>query len=442
MSTGCKSKPAEEPGVNVILISIDTLRADHLSCYGYYRRTSPAIDRAAAGGVLFSHAYSTASWTAPAVASIFTGLYPRSHGVIHGVAGGPNAAIQGQEKLDAKFLTLAEALKREGYTTYGISSNGHLSRGTGFSQGFDRFIAHWFQESPAQNDTLKKWVSHIRQSSKYFLWVHYFDPHNPYSPRMPWIKSYTLQSGSYSQWTREVMANPKEYIDDIRKDTRALNTLVDRYDSEINFCDNQIHELLELLKPEPNTLIIITSDHGEAFLDHGQLLHGDTLYDEELRVPLIIRFPGTGKSVRPGVVDQPVSNGNIFATVMDIVGKKKTKASIPGQSLMPLARGVPGQKTGFIYHELDWGNFGYAVRFDKWKLIIMGREQGVKSLFDLASDSSESRDQAGINPQKLRFLEDALNRWINANPLFIAPKINIVLDMEQEEKLKSLGYIK
>jgi arylsulfatase A-like enzyme len=154
ISAGCGKKTAVPTGPNIILITIDTLRADHLSCYGYHRQTSPFIDSIAGESVVFTNAYSTSSWTAPSMASIFTGHYPRSHGVLHGVARGPKAAVTGQEILVKDFLTIAEALKTAGYTTFGVSSNGHISRGTGFSQGFDYFATHWFMKSPAPHSSV------------------------------------------------------------------------------------------------------------------------------------------------------------------------------------------------------------------------------------------------------------------------------------------------
>jgi len=435
---GCGKKTAVPPGPNIILITIDTLRADHLSCYGYHRQTSPFIDSIARESVVFTHAYSTSSWTAPSMASIFTGHYPRGHGVLHGVARGPRAAVTGQEMLVNDFLTIAEALKTAGYTTFGVSSNGHVSRGTGFSQGFDYFATHWFMKSPAPNSSVKKWLKHIRTAPRYFLWIHYFDPHNPYAPRMPWIKNYTIQSGSYSKWTREVMANPKEYIADIKKDPQALHTLIDRYDSEINYCDYHIKNLLELLPPDPNTLIIITADHGEAFIDHGQLLHGDTLFEEEILVPLIIKLPGNEKTVK--TIHQPVSNRGIFATIMEIANPG-SKREIPGGSLMPLISGNSDKAPGEVFFELDWLGWGKGIRRENWKYMISGREKKELFLFDLQADPGEKRNLVLEMPENVKQLDSLLRQWLDTHPEFKAPVIKIDIDPDRENKLKTLGYL-
>lgn len=439
LSNGCQKKIAVPPHPNVILITIDTLRADHLSCYGYHRQTSPFIDSIAKQGVLFEQAYATSSWTAPSMASIFTGHFCRNHGVLHGVAKGPKAAIHDQEQLTAEFHTIAEAFKSAGYTTFGVSSNGHVSKGTGFAQGFDHFKTHWFMKSPATNSTVKKWARLIREAPRYFLWLHYFDPHNPYSPRMPWIKNYTIQSKSYSKWTREEMGDPRGLIEEIKKDPQALDTLVDRYDSEINYCDQYIREVFEVLQPGPDTLIIITSDHGEAFLDHGQMMHGDTLFEEEVRIPLVVKFPGD--NISPGlVIPHPVSNRNIFATVMDFTGLLKDRA-VPGKSLMPLISGTISAQPEDIFYELDWIGWGQAIRQGKWKFMASGRKEKGYFLFDIETDPGETRNLYHEFPEQVKTLETSLKQWLSANPEFKAPRIKLSLDRDQENKLKTLGYL-
>ncbi len=435
---GCGQKPMAPSGPNIILITIDTLRADHLFCYGYSRQTSPFIDNIARQSAVFTQAYSTSSWTAPSMASIFTGLYPRSHGVQHGVARGPKAFITGQEMLVKKIPTIAAVLKAAGYATFGVSSNAHVSVGTGFAQGFDYFETHWFMKSPAPNNSVKKWLKHIRQAHRYFLWVHYFDPHNPYGPRRPWFKTYMLQSNSYSQWTRKVMPNPKDHIKEIRGNPEALQTLVDRYDSEINFCDRHINELFDLLSPDENTLIIITVDHGEAFLDHGQLLHGDTLFEEEIRVPLLIKLPGSGHTKK--TIPLPLSNRHIFRTIMDIAGLDKGN-KIPGISLMPLISEAATVISRHVYFELDWSGYSKALRVDNWKLVVSGRDRKKHFLFNLQSDPGEARNLAGKMPEKAKELEALLKHWMKSNPEFKAPKIRVAIDKEHENKLRTLGYL-
>jgi arylsulfatase A-like enzyme len=432
---------ATRPRPNIILITIDTLRADHLSCYGYHRETSPFIDSIAREALLFSQAYATSSWTAPSMASIFTGRYPRGHGVRHGSALGPRAAITGQELLVDDFLTIAEALKDAGYTTYGVSSNGHVSRGTGFGQGFDHFATHWFMKSPAPNTSVREWRDAIWESSPFFLWVHYFDPHNPYAPRLPWVRDYTSRSNSYSRWTREPMANPRDYLAEIAGDPLALQTLLDRYDSEINYCDQHIAQLFALLPADPNTLVIITSDHGEAFLEHGQVLHGETLFEEEIRVPLIVKLPRIpGDAVRSETISAPVSNRSIFATIMDVAGLDA--APDPAGSSLIAPGAVPPDATPEpLYLELDWLGKATGLRVGDWKLIIAGNENHETQLFDLEADPGETRNLLRAAPERAAQLNRLLRQWESTHPEFVAPVIEMEVDPERERRLRSLGYL-
>ena len=292
-------------------------------------------------------------------------------------------------------------------------------------------------KSPATNHTVKKWLKSIHQASKYFLWVHYFDPHNPYVPKLPWYRTYITQSNAFSRWQGEVMSNPDEYIEAVRKDPKALQILIDRYDSEINYCDYYIKELFELLQPDTNTLIIISADHGEGFLDHNRLLHGNTLFEEEIRVPLIIRFPGQGWT---GLFDQPVSTRDIFSTIADIVGVAKTK-KIPGKSLMPLISRTSSEPPEDIFCELDWNGWGKAIRRDNWKFILSGRDKKERLLFDLQTDPHETRNLFDLHPEKGHLLETRLNQWLSLHPGFKAPEIHVKVDKDNEDKLRTLGYL-
>lgn len=437
---GCKSKPDPETLPNIILITIDTLRADHMSCYGYHRQTSPVMDFVSRQGILFNRAYSTSSWTAPAMASIFTGHYPRNHGVLHGVAKGPGADVTGQERLVDDFVTLPEVLKEAGYTTFGISSNGHISWSTGFGQGFDHFKTHWFMKSPAPNSTIKRWKKSIRSAKPYFLWIHYFDPHNPYAPRAPWIKKYIGAGRAESKYNKEVMGNPKEYIDTLKTDPHALQILIDRYDSEINYTDYHIGKIFKELMPDEKTMVIITSDHGEAFLDHGQLLHGDTLFEEEIHVPLIIRLPGA--SPTPKKIDAPVSNRDIFATILDITGIEPDEP-IPGRSLRPYWTPGAKREPEPIYFELDWNGYWKGVRNGNWKFLTGGTGKPVSKqyLFDLSKDPKEKQNLHLEQPPKRILMNKLLEDWINKHPEFKAPRIKKPVKADQENKLKTLGYL-
>jgi arylsulfatase A-like enzyme len=235
-----------------------------------------------------------------------------------------------------------------------------------------------------------------------------------------------------------MMPFPRDCIKEIKENPKALQTLVDRYDSEINYCDRHIKDLFDLLLPDENTLIVITADHGEAFLDHGQLLHGDTLFEEEIRVPLIVKLPGMGHTKK--TIPLPLSNRHIFRTIMDIAGLEKTK-KIPGKSLMPLISEATTDISRHLYFELDWSGYSKAIRVENWKLVVSGRGRKEHLLFDLRSDPGEARNLVEKMPGKAKELEALLKHWIKTNPEFKAPKIRVALDKEHENKLRTLGYL-
>jgi arylsulfatase A-like enzyme len=437
MAAAC-GRPAEAPRPNIVLITIDTLRADRLGCYGYHRETSPFIDTLAARGTTFTNAYATSSWTSPSMASIFTGLYPRQHGVLHGFVEERERRIATQEFLSPRFETLAEVLRDAGYATFGVSSNGHLTELTGFDQGFDRFTSMWFEWSPAPNRVVEGWSAQLHAASPYFLWVHYFDPHHPYFAREPWIGNYTPAGASVAEWAGIPLGRVRARISDLQSDPDALQSLVDLYDSEINHTDDHLRTLFDLLEPGNETLIVLTSDHGEEFLEHDLLGHSKTLFEEVIRVPLIFVLPG---EPNPGhAVAQPVSNLNIMATILDYLGIGLPEVS-GGTSLMPYieAGGVSHPRPVFV--ELDRGREDWkALRLGSWKFMCPDWKRRRCALFDLARDPGERRNLLTENPSSAAQLRDQLFGWIAANPVFRPPSVDMTLDEKQKEKLRSLGY--
>ncbi|GAJ09937.1 unnamed protein product, partial [marine sediment metagenome] len=198
-------------------------------------------------------------------------------------------------RIPEEIITLAEILKEAGYATYSVACNINISRIQGFDQGFDRFQRiDYYQDQTLVNKQLQAWVDEIRSQKKYFLYIHYMDPHQPYHKREPWF-------GRYRQEARDPLSN-----------------LVARYDSEINFVDQKIQQMFQRFGWDKNTLMVITSDHGEEFKEHGRLGHGKTLYSEVLHVPLMLYHPGGGI---PGkVVDTNVSLVDVAPTITSFVG--------------------------------------------------------------------------------------------------------------------------
>jgi arylsulfatase A-like enzyme len=430
------AKPATGP--NIILLTIDTLRADHLSCYGYRRNTSPFIDKLAGEGFVFQNAYSTAPWTAPSMASIFTALYPREHGVMHGhVAGGE---IAEQEALSPDLITLPVALKKAGYRTYGITANGHLSKSKGFARGFDFFSLDWFEKCPVPHITATRLKGELALPGAFFLWIHYFDPHAPYNAREPWIRTYAGDMEECNRWAGVQVRELRSRISEIRKNAPAGPALADLYDSEINYVDQYVQKLFEeVLPPGDNSIVVVTSDHGEEFLEHNYIGHGQTLYEEVVHVPLIIRVPG-GRGA-PMAIDRPVSNKDIFPTVLDLAGVHIADR-IPGTSLAPWMTRGSAADYGPVYLELDRGRNWKGVRSGDWKFFCKGQNSGKCSLFNLVEDPGETVNMEKQNTSVADKLHALLKNWIQSKPAARAPTSRQKLDRDQVEKLRSLGYLK
>lgn len=295
---------------NLMLIVLDTTRADHLGAYGYERQTSPVLDSLAKEHWLFRYAVSAAPWTPPSVATLFTGLYPVAHGVMP-----PNSrelAREASHRLHEQHLTIAELLQQHGYQTSGITPNPWTKEEFGYHQGFERYQ---FLNREVAGRISKEGVAEIDRMAKvnrpFFLYLHYLDPHDPYTPP----EKYDRFSGPVSY---------REH------DPRTLK-FVNAYDGEILYMDAAIGSLLEHLKKRglyDNTHIVIVGDHGEQFKERGHLGHGFQLHNEEIHVPLIVKAPGGGRTI-----DYTVSTVDVFPTLVELAGVPMP-AFVQGGSLL------------------------------------------------------------------------------------------------------------
>lgn len=292
---------------NVILIIIDTLRADHLGCYGYERDTSPFIDSLAGTGTLWLNAQAQSSWTLPGVSSIFTGLTVRSHG-----ADKVDGYVYG---LDPEIPLITTLLKSEGYQTGGLFNVYLLSEQFGFHRGFDAYNCNYLGDGEADTtiDMVLEWLNLIDTNRPFFATVHLFDVHDPYDPPFPFDELYT-ESGTAGDSLWQI--SPEGML----IDPGQKNHLMALYDGEINRVDFQLERLFSYLRTRglaENTIIVFTSDHGEEFLDHGWIGHGATLFNEVLHIPLII----TGTGISAGVTeDVNVGQYDILPTVLSLLG--------------------------------------------------------------------------------------------------------------------------
>lgn len=426
------SRMSRPKGPNVILIVVDTLRADHLSCYGYYRDTSLTIDKLAEHSILFKNAISVAPWTTPSVASMFTSQYPTALGMEEG------PVVLGNE-----LLTLAEVFKGNSYKTAGIISHVLVSRVLGFAQGFDSYDeenakGHGHVSSPS---IVRKAVSYIEKhrNDRFFLFLHCFDPHFSYIMHedCDYYPDYDgqLYSGQTVEEQREIAPNMSP--DDIRY-IKAL------YDSEISFTDKHIRVVLDKLKElglYENALIVLTADHGEEFLERGDywIGHTNSLYQEQIHVPLIIKPAGQNK---PQVVEEYVGLINLMPTIVERVG-----LSIPGQyryegETIELS-GEPQPTGSVIISETSRRAHLQSLIWGAWKLIYDVKND-TRELYNLTDDPAESNNVAMENEQILAEMETVLQKWndhIRTDALETTQRRPIFTE-EQKERLRSLGYIR
>lgn len=289
--------PVRHP--NVLVILLDTLRADHLGTYGYARDTSPFLDSFAAQNVKFNFAITAAPWTPPSVASIFTGKYAASHGFFP-----PNSreeAKKGHLVFSPEHDTLAEIFQRNGYATGAVSPNPWITAEFKFDQGFENFV--YVPRAPAEkiNSVAEKLLAKFKQEDKpFFLYLHYLDPHDPYAP-----------PAGYANMFNEPLPN-RNYSEEMFK-------TIGLYDGEIRYLDTSLKNLFDSLDHKgllEDLLVVIVGDHGEQFEEHGFLTHGNTVYNVETHVPLIVKLPRQQRKV----VDHTVSTIDIFPTLLTAAG--------------------------------------------------------------------------------------------------------------------------
>lgn len=451
----------ENGDVNIVLITIDTLRADHLSCYGYERETSPHIDKIAEKGFIFNNAIAPSSWTSPSMVSLFTSVYPINHGVVHGFV--QDKKIVNQEVFSDQLVTLTEMLQSRGYTTFGVASNLHLCEEFGFARGFEYFKCLSFHSAPFVNKTLDSWEEKIKQSDKFFLWLHYFDPHHYFRPRVPWIAEYTsMELTQKLKLYRKPMNELWSLIPQFQEDPQTLSNLIALYDSEINFVDSHIEEVIKKYDFDKDVLLVITSDHGEAFLDHGMIDHGQCLYGETVNVPLIVKLPHQQKGE---TVDQPVSLLDVMPTILTVLDIPYPE-QVRGEPLLTQNGQVSVLPDRFLYSELEKGNRNMRAIFSKeWKY-VHNCKGVIEKLYDwvkyvLKDDGRSKFSYAGHaeglynrkqDPQEQvnlineeRFLRSKLKeqlfKWMNAGERYPPSQIEVTPTQEIQEKLKALGYI-
>lgn len=438
---------------DIILITVDTLRADHLRAYGYERPTSPWLDRLAKEGVLFERAFGGSSWTVPSMATIFTGLYPFQHGVDRGLV--QRGEVTRQPALGPEHQTLAEQLKAAGYTTYGVATNTHLTKQLGFAQGFDHFEHQGYAPASDIYDVVSNWATELQSSRPYFLWLHFFDPHDKYLPRRPWVEDFDIMAAEelpelaaqsalerdrrLREWSTKVMTTLRRSEE--TKEPAVVSTLRTLYDSEVRYTDRWIRKTMEMIDPGPDTVVVFTSDHGEEFREHGDLGHRTTLYNEQTRIPLVIRAPGR---IPAGTrLSQTATLTDLLPTLLHIAtGVEPAKGVNGSESLVPLMTGAveEGTTKPVLMSTRRNGELLKSIILDNLKLIVNQKTRATE-LYDLSTDFGETKDLAATRTADVQRLRSKMNHMRKTIPAFEAHSVDEVLADEMLEHLRGLGYV-
>jgi len=452
----------------VVLVTIDSLRADHLGSYGYERDTSPVIDSMADRGLSFD-AYSNSNWTRASFPSIITSTYPLEYG--------------GFSYLSENRVTVGEAMKQGGYRTGGLHSNLWLSHDYNYDRGFDHFydtksdpgalsrlrtyvkqqmnhdslfyrglqwlydtteeqigvdVGQTYRDGETITDRTIEWLS-TNQGEDVFCWIHYMDVHHPYLPHDQDARDLGLDldisEREAVKLRRKMLEQPDKLSDE------ELQQLLDLYDAEIRYMDRQIGRLRDAVHDQfgpEETAFVVTSDHGEEFGDHGGFSHNPSLYDEVLNVPIVVDA-GDEFDVPDATGKQPETLEllDIPPTVCDLGGVDVPENYRGRSALDAVGSGVSCE----LYSETQSGDdYKICRRFDGWKL-IWDRSTGEQELYDLRADPDERENVSGDNPTVVEEYEDAIRDHLSAVRETNEDLPTVEMDAGTEERLKDLGYL-
>lgn len=418
-------QPPKRP--HIVLVSIDTLRADHLGSYGYPRPTSPRLDAFRREAVLAREVIANAPSTLPAHASLFTSLIPQHHGARHSK----------NQPLAPEATTLAEVLAAAGYATRGYVASGQMVRQFGLAQGFE--VYEELPEDMPFRSTVRRAFYHLDrepESRPLFLFLHTYQVHHPYTPDRASLVALDARygAGELPEYTPERLWELSQQggvgPDELRR-------IVDAYDAEIRSMDEGLGELLDEMRQRglyDDTILVFTSDHGEELGEHGYVgWHSHSLYDELLKIPLILRLPGGRHAGR--TIEGAIRQIDIAPTILGLADIAVPR-EFSGRDVIPLL----GRRPGFVLpavlarERMPWENDQrWGLRAEGWKL-----QYG--ELYDLGADPGETTDVAAGQPGRLQRMEQALNEAVAARARLEAPAVT--LDAAAEESLRALGYVR
>jgi len=453
---------AAPPAPNVVIFLIDTLRADRLGAYGHTKATSPHIDALAREGLLFEQAYAPAPWTLPTVVSLFTSTFPCEHGVL----------VDGQRAAPS-MVTLALRLKSAGFVTASFHANPYAGPASGMDAGFDDVEL----VEAVTGAMVEEWLATCGDKP-FFLYIHNIEPHDPFVAPQRLIEQFGEVSPEqcreigtrlldYRTLTRVdfKLGNPLGTTDNTEEQVAALERIAEfrseidvLYDAAVRFSDERVGQVVHALKQYgfwDNTLFLLLADHGEELGEHGGWQHDQSVYEELVHVPLIVRRPrsvGAG-----GRINSVVSLVDVMPTILDFAGLTEGCSNCSGVSLRPFWSAVPvrdettvsipsmrwNRKKYFRPHKERRGDLNVVVRMGEWKGIF-NAESRTLELYDLGEDGREQRDLAAQHPELVEAFRLDAREWLNAcaeRAKGNAAPLTGTLNEAQLERLKSLGYV-
>jgi arylsulfatase A-like enzyme len=446
--------PPAPPGAarpDIFVFSVDTLRADHLEIYGYERNTAPWIASVSQDAVVFDAASATSSWTVPSVASLLTGMLPHQLKVERAPSiAGPDDP---RPMLPAGAVTLPERLRAEGYRTFAVTANSQLASELGYAQGFQHYVNVGFATADVVRDAADRLAADIRSSQEpVFVWIHLVDPHDPYDPEpdalarrwSPGLDGYDAQSRLPELSTATMRALKDR--EDLQRRGPGLEHLEALYDAEITQADAVLKHLARSFEVGDDDVLVITADHGEEFRDHGNLGHRVTLFEETVRVPLVVRWPGHWPARR---VKQRVSLASLTPTLAALIGAPPgPEAGLAAGSMLPLLEGRPWAPEQPVVAQLvhvDNKMVWRAIYDGQDKLVVNADGDGPKKdrtrLFELGADPGEVMDAAGIRRQRVEQLNHRMEEFLASLPELEAEWLTGTADPSTIEQLRAMGYV-
>jgi len=428
-----KDNNGEKSDFNIILISIDTLRADHLGCYNYPHETSPSLDKFREDAILFRRCMAQAPSTLASHASILTSLIPSHH----------NAFFTRSQALPEEILTLAEILQEKGYYTVSFNDGGQIAPRFGLNQGFDLYESMDSKTKTGQLnfkqivDSSIHWLKE-NTAKRFFLFLHTYETHHPYTPEDKYLKLFELDYKGKLPKHISVELIKQINNGEVTLDEEDKKHIINAYDAEIRSMDDSFSKLIKFLKENnlyESTLIIFTSDHGEEFGEHGiWATHSHSLFNDQLHVPLIIKLPNSRFSARK--VDYLVRSIDILPTVLDLLGKKEG-GRFEGFSLYPYIKGTTPKKVVFAISQRDMQETfvpsHWSIMTRKWKLYN-------NKLYNLFMDPGQLSDVSSSQSDLKKSLEKKALNFIKQKRTKLNSK-RVILDEAARKKLKSLGYL-